>query len=364
MWTRPYGKTDKQISAVSFGGMRFADPAKIDEMAEIVTYAHSKGINYFDTAPYYCDDKSEDIMGAAFKQMPRDSFYASTKCSAAQGAKLRESLENSLKRLNIDRIDFFHIWCVVTLDAWHARVEKGAVAEAMKARDEGLIGHVAISSHLPGDELGGVLAEGYFEGVTLGYSALNFPYRQVALDSARNLGLGVVIMNPLGGGLIPQNPERLDFIRGNEDKTVVQAALRFVISNPAVTTALVGFSNKQHVDEAVEAVESFRPYPPEHVDALKEKILDIFDGLCTGCGYCIPCPEGVPIPKLMDAYNHKLLGSKATIQQRLNWHWNLKADAAKACTLCGQCEQKCTQHLPIRDRIKEIAALAEQEEGD
>ena len=65
----------------------------------------------------------------------------------------------------------------------------------------------------------------------------------------------------------------------------------------------------------------------------------------------------------MDAYNYRLLGSEQTIRQRLNWHWSLKPDAAKACSLCGECEEKCTQHLPIRDRLKEIAELAEAKEG-
>lgn len=359
MKTRPYGKTGKDISIVSFGGMRFLEPAKTDEMAEIVLHAYKRGINYFDTAPGYCQDKSEAIMGAAFKHMQRDSFYASTKCSSADAGKLRQSLETSLKRLGVEKIDFFHIWCVVTLDGWRKRIDGGAVAEALKAKAEGLIGHVVISSHLRGDELSEVLAEGYFEGVTLGYCALNFPYRQKALSTAADLGLGVVTMNPLGGGLIPRNPERFDFLRGPQDKTVVQAAIRFNVSNPAVTSALVGFSSKDHVDQAVEAVENFQPYPAEHTDAIRGKIMESFDGLCTGCGYCLPCPEGVEIPKLMDAYNYKLLGENQTIQQRLNWHWNMKPAAAKVCSLCGECEDRCTQHLPIRDRLAEIAKLDE-----
>src|SRR5512133_1860748 len=107
MWTKKYGKTGKDVSVVAFGGMRFPKPKDIDGSAELITYAHSKGINYFDTAPYYCDDKSEEIFGAAIKQLPRKSFYISTKCGEAEGGKLRASLERSLKRLNVDCIDFF-----------------------------------------------------------------------------------------------------------------------------------------------------------------------------------------------------------------------------------------------------------------
>ena len=362
MWTKPYGTTGKNISVIGFGGMRFGVPEKIDEMAEVVLHAHQQGVNYFDTAPGYCQDKSEDIMGAAFKQMPRDSFYASTKCSSPDAGKLRQSLEASLKRLNLEKIDFFHIWCVVTLDAWQKRLSGGAVAEALKAKSEGLVDHVTVSSHLQGNELSDVLEEGYFEGVTLGYCAINFPYRQKALDTAAKLNLGVVTMNPLGGGLIPQNPEQFDFLRAPADKTVVEAAIRFNVSNPAVTCALVGFSNKQQVDDAVEAVRNFQPYSESHVDGLREKISDSFDGLCTGCGYCLPCPEGVPIPKLMDAYNHIILNSSQRLTDRLAWHWQLKPSDAEACSLCGACEAKCTQHLPIRKRLKEIVEQGRKEQ--
>lgn len=357
MWTKPYGRTGKDISVVGFGGMRFARPDDIDEMAEVVLHAHRRGINYFDTAPFYCKDNSETIMGTAFKQMPRESFYASTKCSSADAGELRASLEKSLKRLGLEKIDFFHIWCIVRPEQWRQRLTGGAVAEAIKAKDEGLIGHVAVSSHLRGDELSEVLAEGYVEGVTLGYCALNFPYRQKAVTTAASLGLGVVTMNPLGGGLIPANPEQFDFLRGPADKSVVEAAIRFNVSNPAITCALVGFSSKQHVDEAVDAVENFKPYPPKHTAGIRRRVMESFNDLCTGCGYCLPCPSDVPIPKLMDAYNHKMLKTDEGMADRLKWHWGLTGQEATACSLCGVCEEKCTQHLPIRERLKEIAEL-------
>ncbi|MGA2801706.1 MAG: aldo/keto reductase [Verrucomicrobiota bacterium] len=138
MWKKTYGKTGKDISVIGFGGMRFPKPNDIDGSAELVTYAHSKGINYFDTAPFYCDDKSEEITGAAIKQLPRDSFYVSTKCAAADGAELRSSLECSLKRLNVEQIDFFHIWCLMFPNQLPERIAKGAVPAALKAKEEGL----------------------------------------------------------------------------------------------------------------------------------------------------------------------------------------------------------------------------------
>jgi predicted aldo/keto reductase-like oxidoreductase len=364
MWTREYGKTGKEITVISFGGMQFPEPQNIEAMAELVYYAYQRGINYFDTAPMYCQDKSEDIIGTAIKRMEPGTFYVSTKCMKADGDELRKSLEKSLKRLNVEKIDFFHIWCILTLDAWEKRIAGGAVEAALKAKEEGLIEHLVASSHLPGNELRQLLSNNPLEGVTVGYCAINFPYREEGLAAAREMDLGVVTMNPLGGGLIPQNAERFTFLMGPEDKSVVEAALRFNVSNPAVTSALVGFSTKQHVDEAVDAIENFKPYGQDRIEAIRNKVVESFNDLCTGCGYCLPCPEGLEIPKLMDAYNRKILGGNKDkhITDRLYWHWSIKPQSAQGCSLCGECEERCTQHLPIRERMQEIAVLPEKEE--
>ena len=361
MWTKPYGKTGKDVSVIGFGGMRFDEPEDIDANAEVVLHAYRRGVNYFDTAPEYCKDKSEDIVGAAVRQMEPGTFYVSTKSNKADGGALRADLERSLERLGVERIHFYHIWCIVTLEAWRKRLAGGAVAAAVKAKEEGLIEHLVISSHLPGGELAQVLAEAPFEGVTLGYCALNFPYRQEAVAAAGRLGLGVATMNPLGGGMIPQQADKLGFLRTKDDPSVVAAALRFNVSNPAVTCALVGCTTVEHVDQAVDAVEGFAPYPPERVDAIREHIIKSFDGFCTGCGYCLPCPEGVPIPQFMDTYNMKILADAKPLAMfnRLRWHWNVQPEDAAVCSECGDCEERCTQHLPIRERLAETIAITQ-----
>jgi predicted aldo/keto reductase-like oxidoreductase len=359
MWKKTYGKTGEAVSVIGFGAMRFARPQDRDGSAEVVRHAHAKGINYFDTAPYYCDDLSEEICGQALATLPRDSFYLSTKCSEADGGKLRASLERSLTRLRVSRIDFFHIWCLLRPGDLPQRIAGGALAAAVRAREEGLIRHLVVSTHLNGEDIATVLASGHFEGVTLGYNVLNFPFRAKALEAARRHEVGVVTMNPLGGGLIPRNAARLAFILGPQDRSVVQAAIRFNVSQPAITAALVGFSNKAEVDEAVAAVENFAPYPREHIERVQAQLATGFDGFCTGCGYCLPCPANLEIPKWMDVYNQRILeGGDDAMRNRLKWHWNLAPDLAASCLQCGDCESACTQHLPIRERLAAIASLA------
>lgn len=358
MWTKKYGKTGKDVSVIGFGGMRFPKPEDIDGMAELVRYAHSKGVNYFDTAPNYCDDKSEDIMGAAIRHMKRDTFYISTKCGEASAGAMRTSIERSLKRLNVESIDFMHVWCLLRPEQLQERISKGAVGAALQAKAEGLVNHVVVSTHLSGEDIACVLDSGHFEGLTIGFNALNFPFRAKALEAATKHNVGVVTMNPLGGGVIPKNAERLSFLKGPQDRNVIEAALRFNISQPAITAALVGFSSKEHIDQAVAAVEDFKPYSVEHIETVKSHITAGFSGFCTGCGYCLPCPASVEIPKMMDAYNQQILeGTDKAVTNRLKWHWGISPDLAAACMQCGECEDKCTQHLPIRERLTAISQM-------
>ncbi|QHI69024.1 aldo/keto reductase [Tichowtungia aerotolerans] len=359
---RTYGKTGKEVSAIGFGGMRFPQPENIEKNAELVLYAHSKGITYFDTAPGYCDDRSEEIMGAAFRQMAPGSFVVSTKCGSPDGEELRKSLERSLERLGVDCIDFFNIWCVKSQADWESRKKGGAVDALLKARDEGLVKHVVCSTHMTRDEAAGMFAEKNFEGVTLGYNAVNFPFREQVISDAAAHEMGVVVMNPLNGGLIPQHAARFDFIRAENDPDVVHAGLRFVLSNSAVTVALVGFGSREEIDASVAVTENFVPHDEAHHDALKKQITDRFDGFCTGCGYCVPCPQGIRIPRMMDAYNMRILAGPQPehITNRLKWHWSMTANEAETCTQCGACEAACTQHLPIIERLKEISAAGRE----
>jgi predicted aldo/keto reductase-like oxidoreductase len=338
---------------IGFGGMRFDGANDKETNAEVVVHAYNKGINYFDTAPGYGD--SEDVFGVAFRQMDRSKFYVSTKSSKSDPAALRSDLETSMKRMGVDCIDFFHIWWVVTLEDWASRVDGGAVAEAFKMKEEGLVKHVVLSSHLHGEGIAQVLSEAPLEGVLLGYCAINFPFRDAGVSAAGERGLGVMTMNPLGGGLIPRNADRFDFLRDTDDPSVVAAALRFNLSNPFITSALVGLTTKQQVDEACAAAENFTPYDDAHVAAIRERIEEKFDGICTGCGYCLPCPKELEIPKYMDAHDQgMLMDDLAVITGRLAMHWKLPPDQILQCNQCGQCEKKCTQHLPITQRLEKV----------
>ena len=136
------------------------------------------------------------------------------------------------------------------------------------------------------------------------------------------------------------------------------AAIRFLVSDPAIASAIVGFSSVAHVEAAVRALENFAPRAPEHLESLRHRIEKDFNEMCTGCGYCLPCPQGIPIPRYMDIHN--LMQLKATdddIRVRYKYHWDMTPEKAAECIECGQCEARCTQHLPIIQRLKKVAAF-------
>lgn len=359
MLQKQYGTTGVAVSAIGFGGMRFENYDDREGCARLVQAAYDGGINYFDTAPGY--GQSEEVMGLAFKEMAKTRkarpFYVSTKSNCADPDGVRRDLETSLKRLNLDYIDFFHVWYLLSPEKWEERKAGGALKAFERAKAEGLVRHICVSSHMSGSDIGGVLREYPFAGVLLGYSAMNFAYREAALEAAAELGRGVVVMNPLGGGIIPQNPERFSYVKTQEGESVVEGALRFLINDPRISVALVGVANQAQLREALSAAAGFKPIPPEGVARMRESMRSTFASLCTSCGYCNKCPQGIPISNFMDTYNCKLLGeSQDALIGRLMWYWGvgLTDNHLENCTECGLCERVCTQKLPIIKRLQEI----------
>jgi uncharacterized protein len=353
---REYGNTGEKVSVLGFGGMRFENPSDIEGSSKLLLHALKSGINYFDTAPGYCGDHSEDIFGAAVKEMKKLDipFYLSTKSNKSDGDTVRRELENSLRRLNTDQIDFYNCWYVLTMEDWEGRKKGGAVEAILKARDEGLIKYPVFSTHLPGGDIRKVIEEGYFQGVTLGYSVINFPFREEGIKAAAEHNMGVVVMNPLAGGTITGNPDTFDFIRVRPEQNNLDGALHFLMSNKNISVMLTGFRNMDDIDTAVASVDSYIPYTKEEVDKIRKHIDSDFDNLCTTCMYCNNCPVDIPVWKFVETANGLYYKTNDSLGDRLKWHWGTEISVLDMCTECRLCEDVCTQHLPILDRFEEL----------
>ena len=253
MFYKKYGNTDMRVSAVGMGTMRYNDDdisaGNLDKCAEVVLYAHEKGINFFDSAPFYCQDKSEIITGMALSQLKRDSYYISSKVNLgtldnkSSANAFRRRLEKSLERLKVDYLDFYYLWCMLDMESFKKHYDL-LYKHFEKAKSDGLIRHITVSSHMQGNDLEKVVDTGLFDGMLVGYNALNYRFRQGRITAAANKGMGIAVMNPLGGGLIPDNPDTFSYLTEGTDLTVAQAALRFVASHKEITVALAGFTTK------------------------------------------------------------------------------------------------------------------------
>lgn len=363
---KQYGNTGLKVSAIGFGGMRFDMTQDESCHMELIHYAFSKGINYFDTAPGYCDDKSEILFGKALKSLPRQEIVISTKLMPGHIKTKNEALDRikrSCERLQCDHIDIFHAWNFRTMEQYNDCIRPDGLYEAMlQAQADGLIKHLAFSTHLTGNKASEVVNSGRFAGVLLGLNIMNFPYRLPAVTAARQRGMGVVAMNPLYGGLIPQYEDKFAFIaRGKESPTL--AALRFAAGLEMLDVALNGFTTQAHVDMACQAADTAEIIRMEDLPEYEKLIGSGIDGFCTGCGYCKDCPVKISVPVLMQFYNQKLLenadDSAMTEKLKVNRIWGILPEnrtPASSCLNCRYCEKSCTQHLPITQRLREIAA--------
>ncbi|MCL2588404.1 MAG: aldo/keto reductase [Oscillospiraceae bacterium] len=361
---KPLGKTGKEISAISFGSMRFKpEEYKKDHQicADILLRAHELGVNYFDTAPTYCDSQSEAIVGLALRQIRGKRPYVGTKCAlwlAQTANEAYEQVKKSRDTLGVDTIDFYYMWCVRTLDEYQQMIRPGGIYDGLvRAQQDGLIEHICCSTHLDGGDLKVVVDDGKADVILLGYNALNFAFRREGVKACHDAGLGVIVMNPLSGGLIPQVGEQFGFLKSNPAESVVQAALRFVIGQPEISAALPGPSSIAELEECVSAAERVDTVSEETLARLGAELKSELNTLCTSCAYCDKCPVGVPIVKLLEPYNYYLLGTpKEKVVSNIENIWGHTTADARKCIKCGLCEGLCTQRLPIMERLDVIGS--------
>ena len=369
---KEFGNTGIKMSALGFGAMRLpmTDGSTVNyELATpLMQRAFELGVNYIDSAPYYCGGDSEVAVGKALKGW-RDKVYLSTKypTEGASADDLREKLENSLKKLDTDYIDFYHMWGINI--GTMARINpKGGVLDAVrKAQEEGLIRHLSFSFHDNAENMPAIVDSGVFRSVLLQYNMLDRS-NEANINYAKEKGLGVVVMGPVGGGRLGAPSDVIRGLLSREVKSTAEMSMRFVISNPNVTVALSGMQNLAQLEEnaKIAAIEgALTDAEVEQINAMMAENKKLSDLYCTGCNYCLPCPKKINIPHVFGLMNyHRVYElteySKAEYQnlyipmenRKASWEIGWGVDAGQ-CGECGLCEEKCPQKLKIIEQLKE-----------
>ena len=370
MQYRPFGNTGVNISALGFGCMRLPEIQHEDgtwevdqeKATQMLRHAYDLGINYFDTAPYYCHHNSEIAVGVALKPI-RDKVYVSTKCpleTVKEPGDLRKTLENSLKKLDMDYVDFYHFWGINQKAFDEKIVPMDLIGEARKLKEEGLIRHISFSFHDSPEALKHIIDNGEgLESVLLQYNLLDRANEEM-IQYAHDKGLGVVVMGPVGGGRLAAPTELVKKL-GGENLNTYELALRFVLGNPGVSCALSGMQTYDMVDKnaAVGSLESpMTEKEWREVGETLENLKKFSELYCTGCAYCQPCPKGINIPRIFQAYTYlNVYGLKDLAKNTWNGYLNNEKNpgvSPSECVNCGYCEKKCPQHLKVRELLRKV----------
>ena len=366
---KEFGNTGVKVSALGFGAMRLpmmeqnGENVVNEELAiPLMHRAFELGVNYIDTAPGYCGNGlSEIAVGKALKGW-REKINLSTKCPImGEGNRPNdyfEQLEGSLKRLDTDYIDFYHFWGI-NLEQFEKYIgcKGGMLEQAEKAKAQGMIRHISFSFHDTPENLLRLIDMGFAETLLCQYNFLD-RVNEKAIIHAKEKGMGVVIMGPVGGGRLGA-PSKviMDLLPGKIESTA-EMALRFVLSNPGVTVALSGMENIEMLEENVKVASNGMPLSAEElkkIDVMIEENKKLADLYCTGCNYCMPCPKGVFIPQIFRDRNYQRVYGLDEFARKeyAQIEKDGKHKNAEACVACGQCEKKCPQHIKIIDKLKE-----------
>jgi predicted aldo/keto reductase-like oxidoreductase len=376
---REFGHSGVKVSQLGFGAMRFPlteeyDPTTIDEpeATRMLHYAIDNGINYIDTAYPYHRQTSESFVGRALKGSYRQKVYLATKMPVWLIKSKRDPgkyFEEQLQRLQTDYIDMYLLHSLGK-SAWKKVREYEVLDFLVGILKAGKTRFVGFSYH---DELSlfKEIVDAYawaFCLIQLNYVDAHYQAGLEGLEYAYNKGIRVLIMEPLRGGKLANRvpKEVLDIIaRSRWKQTPAEFALRWVFNRPEVSCVLSGMSSLEQVKRNIGfAADDHRNSLTPKELALYARAKEFYQSRtkvgCTQCGYCMPCPQKIPISFILELYNDACMYDAIQDSQRMYKVFVKPENRADQCTECGECEEKCPQNIQIMDSLKEAHRLLKQ----
>lgn len=329
---RILGKTGLEISRLGFGGIPIQ---KIDAEGTkaLIGDLIDKGVNFIDTARGYT--VSEEYLGYALEGV-RDKFVLATKSMARTKDAMAKDIDTSLKNLRTDYIDLYQIHNPGAKDIEQVQAPGGALEALLEARAAGRIGHIGITLHS---------VELFKQAIELDWvETVMFPYNIVETQGEELIAkcaeknIGFICMKPLAGGAI-------------EDATV---AMRFIVSNPAVTVVIPGMADVAEIEQNARAISDTAPLSAEERAKISEIKDELGTNFCRRCNYCAPCTVGINISGvfLFEGYY-----SRYDLKDWAIARYSSMSKTASDCIDCGVCESRCPYNLPIRQMLKKAAEV-------
>ena len=382
------------VSLLGYGCMRWPTykaedgKQKIDQQKvnELVDYAISHGVNYFDTAPVYLEGDSERATAEALSRYPRSSYLLATKLSNFGDwtyESSKEMFRRSLEIFNTGYVDYYLLHSIGSGADFERRFGSTGIMDfLLKEREQGRIRNLGFSFHGARegfDELMALHSKYHWDFVQIqmnyvdwahaGARNTNAQYLYTKLDS---MDIPIVIMEPLRGGRLADLPAAIsDKMKAREpSKSLSSWAFRFVGSFPRVMCILSGMTYMEHLEDNVKTFSSFKPLNSEEMNFLAE-VADQLESYplirCTACQYCMPCPYGLNIPAIFKFYNDNVNAGTYVSSREQEDYARLRRNYLRSynktiepdrqadhCIGCGKCARECPQHIAIPRELRRI----------
>ena len=327
MHYRILGKTGLKISELGFGGIPIIR-LQTDEAIRVVKHAFEKGITFYDTANAYKD--SEYKMGKAFHGI-RDKVVIATKTQRRDAAGVVEHLENSLRNLQTDYIDLFQLHQVAQEKDWDLiKSPTGALGAAIKAKEQGKIRHIGVTSHSLPMAIK-LIKTGIFETIQFPFNFIEHAAKDELHVIARKMDLGIIVMKPFAGGVIDNATLAFKFLRQYPDLVVIP-----------------GYDSIESIDQVISLHDIPNLMTAEDIMLMDQYRVELGRQFCRRCEYCQPCPNGVMITPAM---GYPIVAQRMSPSVAVDFS-RKPMETITLCTNCNLCTTRCPYELPIPEILK------------
>lgn len=331
------GRTNMVVSRLGFGGIPIQRLSE-DGAVAVVKRCLDLGVTFLDTANGYTT--SEERIGKAIRGR-RDGLVLATKSGARNREDMEKHLKLSLKRLDVDFIDLYQFHGVNDFESLDAVLAPGGLLSfAQEAQKAGLIKHIGITSHQI-DVAKKAVQTNRFETVMFPFNFVTPEADTELLPLCRQHDVGFIDMKPLAGGMV-------------DNATI---AFKYLLGFPEVVM-IPGIEKIEEIEEIAAVFAGPTEMTPAELREMEKIKSELGTRFCHRCDYCQPCTSQIPISAVLSGRSFaKRLPPEGFFGGFVAPSMAKVAD----CTDCGQCEERCPYHLPIREMIKEQAEWYAQE---